>query len=299
MMDIRRRCRPPVSVSPLLASWIVGVLMSLGLGHSFSQEKSEGKSVSSPASKATTAPGKLSLPGDSFTILDRPAFVFMPEEAKRSSPQPWIFYAPTLPAYPDEAERWMHQSFLDAGIAIAGVDVGEAYGSPASHSAFNALYEEVTTKRGFAKKACLFGRSRGGLWVSSWAIAYPEKVAGIIGIYPVYDFRTYPKLEAAAPAYGLSSQELDQRSKEFNPIERISALARAQIPVTIIHGDQDVLVPLEPNSAELKRVYKAEASEELVNLIVAPGQGHSFWEGFFREPRLVQFAIERARAGAK
>jgi pimeloyl-ACP methyl ester carboxylesterase len=299
MMDIRRCFRPPVSVSPLLASLIAGMLISLGLGHAYSQEKSEDKSVSGTASKAFTAPGKLSLPGDTFTILDRPAFVFMPEEAKRSSPQPWIFYAPTLPAYPDEAERWMHQSFLDAGIAIAGVDVGEAYGSPASHSAFNALYEELTTKRGFAKKACLFGRSRGGLWVSSWAIAHPEKVSGIIGIYPVYDFRTYPKLEAAAPAYGLSSQELDRRSKEFNPVEKISVLARAKIPVTIIHGDQDVVVPLEQNSAELSRVYKAEGCGELVTLIVAPGQGHSFWEGFFREPRLVQFAIERARAGAK
>ncbi|MFN8739679.1 MAG: alpha/beta hydrolase family protein [Pirellula sp.] len=299
MIDLRRFRLSMVSVSPLLASIVVCVSVGLGIGRSLAQDKSGNQSASAPVAKAFTAPGKLSLPGDSFMILERPAFVFIPEEAKRTSPQPWIFYAPTLPAYPDEAERWMHQSFLDAGIAVAGVDVGEAYGSPASHSAFNALYEELTTKRGFAKKACLFGRSRGGLWVSSWAIAHPEKVAGIIGIYPVYDFRTYPKLEAAAPAYGLSSQELDKRSKEFNPVERLAVIARAKIPVTIIHGDQDVVVPLEPNSAELKSVYKAEGCEELVDLIVAPGQGHSFWEGFFREPRLVQFGIERARAGAK
>lgn len=249
--------------------------------------------------KTVTTPGKLALPGESFSVLNRPAFVYLPDESKRSSPQPWIFYAPTLSAYPDEAERWMHQSFLDAGIAVAGVDVGEAYGSPDSHAAFNALYDELTKARGFATKACLFGRSRGGLWVSSWAIAYPEKVAGIIGIYPVYDFRTYPKIEAAAPAYGLSSQELERRAKEFNPVERLSVIARAKIPVTIIHGDQDTVVPLEQNSAQLLQAYQTEGCEELVNLIVAPGQGHSFWEGFFKEPRLVQFAIERAREGTK
>jgi pimeloyl-ACP methyl ester carboxylesterase len=297
-MNLHRN-HSPVSFTALLIYLLAGLLGNLGGNCSYSQEKPDNKAASAPASKVAAAPGKLSLPGESFTILDRPAFVFIPEAAKRSSPQPWIFYAPTLPAYPDEAERWMHQSFLDAGIAVAGVDVGEAYGSPASHDAFNALYEELTTKRGFAKKACLFGRSRGGLWVSSWAIAHPEKVAGIIGIYPVYDFRTYPKLEAAAPAYGLTSQELDQRSREFNPVERINVIAKAKIPVTIIHGDQDVVVPLEPNSGELKKAYQAEGCEELVNLIVAPGQGHSFWEGFFREPSLVQFAIERARAGAK
>ncbi|XZE21988.1 alpha/beta hydrolase family protein [Pirellulaceae bacterium SH449] len=245
------------------------------------------------------APGKLSLPGEVFTVLDRPAFVFLPEESKRSNPQPWIMYSPTLPAYPDEAERWMHESFLAAGIAVAGVDVGEAYGSPLSHPAMNALYEELTANRSFAKKACLFGRSRGGLWASSWAITHPDKVAGIIGIYPVYDFRTYPKLAAAAPAYGMTPQELEQRIKEFNPIQRAETLALAKIPVAIIHGDQDTVVPLEPNSLALKQIYEAQGLGDLVQLIVAPGQGHSFWEGFFRESRLVQSGIEWAKAGAK
>ena len=53
-----------------------------------------------------TAPGKLIFPNaEAFTVADRPAFVFLPAESKRAKPQPWIFYAPTLPAYPDEAER--------------------------------------------------------------------------------------------------------------------------------------------------------------------------------------------------
>ena len=31
---------------------------------------------------------------------------------------------------------------------------------------FDALYRELTEKRGFAKKPCLFGRICGGLWVA-------------------------------------------------------------------------------------------------------------------------------------
>src|SRR4051812_25594500 len=73
---------------------------------------------------APVPPKRLVLPGDNFTVANRTAFVFLPPEAKRTQPQPWIFYAPTLPAYPDEAERWMHEQFLAAGIAVAGVDVG-------------------------------------------------------------------------------------------------------------------------------------------------------------------------------
>jgi pimeloyl-ACP methyl ester carboxylesterase len=241
---------------------------------------------------------RLDLPGESLTIMERPAFLYLPEASKRTTPQPWIFYAPTLSQYPDEAERWMHEQFLDAGIAVAGVDVGEAYGNPKSHIVFNALYDELVKNRGFAKKACLFGRSRGGLWVSSWAIAHPERVAAIIGIYPVYDFRTYPGLEKAAPAYGMTPESLKEKNAELNPIERIQELARAKIPITIIHGDDDKVVPLAENSAELQKRYKSEGADSLANLIVAKGQGHNFWEGFFREKKLVEFAIEHAKSAA-
>ncbi len=243
---------------------------------------------------------RLKLPGlEEFMVEGRPAFVFLPAEAQRTAPQPWIFYAPTLPAYPDGVERWMHERFLAAGIAVAGVDVGEAYGSPKSHAAFDALYRELTEKRGFALKPCLFGRSRGGLWVSSWAIAHPQRVAGIIGIYPVFDFRTYPGLTNAAPAYGLTPTELESHLAEFNPIARVSTLARARVPVVLIHGDVDKVVPLPQNSGELVRQYREAGAESLVKLIVLKGQGHNFFEGFFHSQELVDFAIERARAGGR
>lgn len=255
--------------------------------------------LAAPAPARSTAPPRLILPGrETFTVAGRPAFLFLPSEDRRTRPQPWILYAPTLPAYPDEAERWMHEQFLVAGIAVAGVDVGEAYGSPASHAAFEALYEELA-RRGFAAKPCVFGRSRGGLWVSSWAIAHPDRVAGLIGIYPVFDFRTYPGLTNAAPAYGLSPSELAGRAAELNPVERLGVLGRAGIPAALIHGDQDVVVPLKENSGEFVRHYRAAGADALVELIVLEGQGHSFYEGFFRSPELVDRAIAWARAGAE
>lgn len=248
--------------------------------------------------KPKPPPGRIALNVENFTVAERPAFVFMPAEDKRTKPQPWVFYAPTLAPYPDEAERWMHEQFLANGVAVAGVDVGEAYGSPKSHRVFDALYDELAKQRGFATKPCLFGRSRGGLWVSSYAIAHPERVAGIIGIYPVYDFRTYPGLANAAGAYDLKPAELESRLAEFNPIARINVLAKAKIPVTIIHGDVDKVVPLKENSAELVRQYKEAGGESLVKLIVAEGQGHNFWPGFFRSQELVDFAIKQAKSGA-
>ncbi|OYW28693.1 MAG: alpha/beta hydrolase, partial [Chthoniobacter sp. 12-60-6] len=230
---------------------------------------------------------------------DRPAFILWPEKPLQRQPQPWIFYAPTLSGYPDEHEKWMHQQFLEAGVAVAGIDVGEGYGSPRSRELFTAFYDEVTTKRAFAAKPCMLGRSRGGLWVTSWACANPDKVAGIAGIYPVFDLRTYPKLPNAAPAYELTATELETRPAEHNPIEQVGVLAEAKVPVLFIHGDQDKVVPLKENSAEFAARYRKAGAEDLVKLIVAEGQGHNYWEGFFRCRELVDFAIARARAGAE
>ncbi len=253
-----------------------------------------------PAKAKAPASSRLALPHtENFTIAGRPAFIYLPPPEKRTSPQPWIFYGPTLAPYPDNGERWMHEQFVAAGIAVAGVDVGEAYGSPKSHVVFDALYRELTEQRGFGTKPCLFGRSRGGLWTSSWAITNPARIAGIIGIYPVYDFRTYPGIAKAAGAYELTPEQLTARAAEFNPIERIAVLAKAKVPVTLIHGDVDKVVPLKENSAELLRRYTEAGAGDLVKLIVVEGQGHNMFEGFFHSQVLVDFAIAKAKEGAK
>lgn len=270
---------------------LVLTLFSIGLAQCFT--------AGFAADDASPPVKKLILPGEAFLVAERPAFILWPEEAKRQRPQPWIYYAPTLAGYPDEHEKWMHQKFLDAGIAVAGIDVGEGYGSPRSRELFTAFYNEVTSKRGFAAKPCLLGRSRGGLWVTSWACAHPDKVAGIAGIYPVFDLRTYPKLTNAAPAYQLTPGELEAQLAEHNPIERVGVLAKAKVPVLFVHGDQDTVVPLKENSAEFAARYRAAGAEDLVSLLVIEGQGHNFWEGFFRCQELIDFAIARARAGAQ
>ena len=241
----------------------------------------------------------LILPGEAFLVEGHPAFILTPKGEPPKGLRPWIFYAPTLAGYPDEHEKWMHEQFLDAGIAVAGIDIGEGYGSPKGRQLFTEFYNEMTVKRGFAIKPCLLGRSRGGLWVTSWACENPDKVAGISGIYPVFDFRTYPGLAQAAPAYGLTPEQLAERLPEFNPIERVSKLAKAKIPALFIHGDEDTVVPLKDNSAEFAVRYQAANATKSVTLIVAKGQGHNYWEGFFRCQELIDFTIARAREGTK
>ena len=187
----------------------------------------------------------------------------------------------------------MFQKFLNEGIAIAGIDVGESYGSPAGRAIFTSFYRELVEKRRASKKPCLLARSRGGLMLYNWAVEHPESVGCIAGIYPVCDLRSYPGIDKASGAYGMTPAQLTEALARHNPVDRVEALAKAGVPVFHIHGDVDRVVPLESNSAELARRYRQFGGE--MTLKVIKGQGHNMWTGWFECQELIDFVIAHAK----
>jgi len=246
-----------------------------------------------PAAEAATVK-ILPIPGETFLVDGRTAFVIpAPAKARQEERIPWVWYAPTLRGLPDKEEQWLFSRLTEAGIAIAGIDVGESFGSPEGRVGFSALYDELTQRRNFDRRPVLLGRSRGGLMALNWAAENPEKVAAFAGIYPVCNLVSYPGLAKAAPAYGLTPAQLEAQLAEHNPIDRLGPLARARVPLLMIHGDIDTLVPLEDNSLEVRTRYFALGGQ--CRLIIARGQGHNRWAGFFQNEELMEFVIQRAR----
>ncbi|MBT7972051.1 MAG: amidohydrolase family protein, partial [Verrucomicrobia bacterium] len=172
---------------------------------------------------------KLPLSGESFRINSRNAFVILPKKVEDKTP--WVWYAPTLPGLPSKSEIWMFQRFLAKGIAIAGIDVGESYGSRDGRKGFSELYEYLTRQRNFAKKPCLLARSRGGLMLYNWAVENPEKVGGVAGIYPVCNLESYPGIARAAGAYHMTKDELKAALHKNTPTERLQPLAAVKVPI--------------------------------------------------------------------
>jgi pimeloyl-ACP methyl ester carboxylesterase len=249
--------------------------------------------VPSAVYAADAAEKKLPLPGEVFAVQGRTAFIIPAANAAEGKAKPWVWYAPTLPNLPGGAEKWMFEKFAAAGIAVAGIDVGESYGSPAGRALYSALHDELTTKRGYSPKPVLLGRSRGGLMTLCWAAENADKVGGFAGIYPVFNLSSYPGVAKAAAAYKLTPEELQQRLAEHNPVDRLAALAKAGVPLMAIHGNVDKVVPLEANSGLMKSRYAALGGS--MQLVVPPGQGHNMWEGFFQCEELVAFVIRHAK----
>jgi alpha-beta hydrolase superfamily lysophospholipase len=235
----------------------------------------------------------LPVAGEVFSLTGCTAFLILPKHAAPRHGTPWVWYAPTLPGLPGKEETWMFRKFIDAGLAVAGIDVGESCGNPAGRALYSAFYAELVQKRGLSKKPCLLARSRGGLMLYNWAVEHPAAVACVAGIYPVCNLASFPGLDRACQAYGITEEELRASSPDHNPIDRLAPLAEARVPLYHIHGDCDDLVPLDRNSEMLAQRYRNLGGTITLNVI--KGEGHTVWPGWFECQELVDFVLARAQ----
>jgi hypothetical protein len=118
--------------------------------------------------------------------------------------------------------------------------------------------------------------------ILSWAVNHPECVAGIAGLYPVFNLVSYPGLYASAPAYNMTPHQLQDRLVEYNPVERVEVLKG--IPFFSVSGDCDDIVPFELNTGRVKEKIDVEC-------VIMENQGHSMWRGFFMCQQLVDFLV--------
>jgi hypothetical protein len=175
------------------------------------------------------------------------------------------------------AHRHYVEQLLAAGFHVAGVDVGPSCGSPAAAQVCQEFYEQLVSKYGLHKRARLLAHSHGGLIAYGWAFRHPNCVDRIAGMCPATDFRTYPTLPnvVSGPAkgldYGLSREELDRRAGEFNPIDNLAPLAKANVKVLHLHGEEDTLVPTGANSTELARRYHELGGQAQIVLLKGLG----------------------------
>lgn len=280
-----------VDASPVFDNWRKAKDVHF---YQIEEQKVLAEAVAATVRKALEKPSKeLPLPGETFTVEGRPAFLILPQKRDSAKPTPWVWYAPTLPNMPGMEEAWMFEQFLSNGIAVAGIDVGESMGHPAGRTLFTAFHKEMTTKRGMAAKPCLLARSRGGLMHYNWAVENPQSLAAIAGIYPVGNLASWPGLARASEAYGLTVDELATQLSNHNPIDRLAPLAKAGVPLMHIQGDNDDVVPLAENSGLIKEHYDQLGGPMTLEII--KDGGHDMNRHWFQSRTLVDFLIRHAK----
>ena len=201
---------------------------------------------------------------------------------------------PLYLAHPDPSHSWYIDKLLEKGISFAGCDQGEVRGSPKSVDRFTNFYNEMVD-RGYSKKPVLLGQSRGGLMMLSWAVKNPKKVKAFAGIYPVLNLRSWPMTRNLSST--IADFEMDQdtflKSVDLhNPIHQLEGLAQAKVPLFMVHGDSDRIVPLEENTEIVINRYTKLGGEAEVKVV--PGKGHQVGDDFFKSKELIEFIIQHS-----
>lgn len=190
--------------------------------------------------------------------------------------KPWII----------RARFWGHEpqtdiALLENGFHVAYCDVADLYGSDEAVARWNRFYKRMV-KAGFNRKVVLEGMSRGGLIVYNWAVQNPEKVACIYADAPVMDFKSWPMGKGTSTgslndtknllsAYKFNN-EADAMAWNRNPIDCASVIAKAEIPVIHVVGDEDKTVPVAENTSLFEeRMQKLNAP---ITVVHKPGVAH-------------------------
>ena len=208
--------------------------------------------------------------------------------------KPWVWYAPTLPAHPDPSHSWYIDKLLEKGISFAGCDQGEVRGSPKSVDRFTKFYKEMVD-RGYSKQPVLLGQSRGGLMMISWAVQNPTKVKAFAGIFPVLNLRSWPmtrNLSSTLTDFEINQDTFFKMVDLHNPIHQLEGLAQAKVPLFMVHGDSDRIVPLEENTEIVINRYTKLGGEAKVKVV--PGKGHQVGDDFFKSKELTEFIIQHS-----
>ena len=110
----------------------------------------------------------------------------------------------------------------------------------------------------------------------------------------MFDYTSYPGVDQAAAVYGVTPQQLRARQAELNPIHSVATIAKANIPVYLIHGRDDQLVPLEKNSGSSQPPTGPTAGHP-TSLSSRSTDKATAWPGYFRSEKLTDFLIGAAK----
>jgi len=204
-----------------------------------------------------------------FKLDGRGCILVLPE--KPAAGRPWIWRARFFGHEPQT-----DVALLKKGFHLAYINVGNLFGGPQAVRIWDGFHKYLTVTHKLAGKVALEGMSRGGLIIYNWAAKNPDKVSCIYGDAPVCDIRSWPgkgggrTLTACLKAYGITKDQL--ADFKDNPIDRLAPMAKAKIPLLIVAGDADPVVPMKENALVMQDRYKKLGGD--IKLITKKGVAH-------------------------
>lgn len=190
--------------------------------------------------------------------------------------KPWVWRTEFFGAFPS-----VDLEMLRRGYAVVHLAIPDRFGGAGALREMEAFQTWLVEEEQLSPKAVLFGFSRGGLYALHYAAQYPTRVAALYLDAPVVDVRSWPggkgvgegssaDWEKCLTEYGMTEETVG--SYELLMRESIRAITEARLPLALVAGDADKVVPYTENGVLLEEAYCREGVPYLC--ILKPGVGH-------------------------
>lgn len=191
-----------------------------------------------------------------FSFEGRDAIVVCPHtpcEGKK-----WLFKTEYFGAFPS-----FELDMLSRGYHVVHVKNITRWCLPEDTDVKARFAEFLIKEMGFAPKCVPVGMSCGGMQAVYFAAKYPQYVAAMYIDAPVLNLLSCPAGVGKATdrlyaefnkATGMTVSDLINYRE--HPIDHVSELLDANIPVYLVCGDSDSVVPYEENGQVLARIYR-------------------------------------------
>ena len=201
-----------------------------------------------------------------FTFNGYEATVIRPENPNGK----WVWKTEFLYAF-DGAER----ELLSRGYTRVYYSISNKYGSYNAVRLMHDFHGHVIKKFDLEDKCTLFGFSRGGLYAFNYALFYPECVEKIYLDAPVLDMRSWPPFgsenrEQVYAEYSLTPETIE--TFKGHPVENFAEFFSHGIPLLLVAGGADEVVPFYENSGKMIDYCKAHNVD--ITVLVKPDCKH-------------------------
>ena len=214
---------------------------------------------------------------EDFVFGGRDCIIVSPDEPLPGAPYVWRteFF---------DAFAQCDLELVRQGFHLVYIRLSDMYGCPEAVRGMKAFYDYLKAERGFGAKPILLGFSRGGLYAANFALEHGDCTGALYLDAPVLDCAVWPcdvggalprdyarEREECLRCYGADMVTI-ARTPEARPVLRGAELAARGIPVAIVAGAVDDVVPWPLNGRIFARDFVAAGGA--LFLQIKPGCGH-------------------------
>lgn len=203
-----------------------------------------------------------------------------------------IVAVPNIPVA-DKERKWVWRTeffgafpsadiaMLQKGYHVLQLVISDKFGCPSAVDCMARFHDFIVDEYKLEKKSALFGFSRGGLYALHYAAKCPQNVSVLYLDAPVVDLASWPggkgagcgsehDWELALEAFALSNETAELYTN-LMALSINSALS-ARLPLIIVAGDSDAVVPFNENGIILQTEW--EKTDVPFKLILKPNVDH-------------------------